>query len=153
MRLTRYTDFSMRILLCLGAQPNKVWPIGEIARAYGVSQNHLVKVAHDLVKAGYLEGVRGRAGGIRLARPADEIIVGEVVRQMEQGFQLVDCAGCLIAPACGLSGVIDEALAAFMAVLDSYTLADLMKKNSSLAGLFDLASPAERPTRTAVAKR
>jgi Rrf2 family nitric oxide-sensitive transcriptional repressor len=136
MRLTRYTDYAMRVLIYLGAQPGKVCSIGEIARAYGISQNHLMKVAHELGKAGYIEGVRGRTGGIRLARPADRINVGAVVRSTEEGFELADCGSCLIAPACGLSGVMDEALAAFMAVLDRYTLADLLKKRTKLLGLF-----------------
>ena len=138
MHLTRYTDYSMRMLLCLGAQPDRVSSIAEIARAYSISQNHLMKVAHDLGKAGYVEALRGRSGGLRLARPADKINVGEVVRQTEQGFELADCGSCVIAPACGLSGVLDEALAAFMAVLDRYTLADLLRKRAKLVRLFDL---------------
>jgi Rrf2 family transcriptional regulator, nitric oxide-sensitive transcriptional repressor len=138
MRLTRYTDYAMRVLLYLGAQPDKVCSISEIARAYGISQNHLMKVAHDLGKAGYIEGVRGRSGGVRLARPADQINVGEVVRRTEEGFELVECGSCVIAPACGLTGVLDEALAAFMAVLDRYTLADLLKKRSKLMRLFEV---------------
>lgn len=138
MRLTRYTDYAMRVLLYLGAQPEKVCSISEIARAYGISQNHLMKVAHDLGKAGYIEGVRGRSGGIRLAKSADEINVGDVVRQTEEGFELVECSTCVIAPACGLTGVLDEALAAFMAVLDRYTLADLLKKRSKLMRLFEI---------------
>jgi Rrf2 family transcriptional regulator, nitric oxide-sensitive transcriptional repressor len=136
MRLTRYTDYAMRVLLYLGSQPEKVCSIGEIARAYGISQNHLMKVSHDLGKAGYVEGVRGRSGGIRLARPAERINVGAVVRGTEEGFELVECGSCVIAPACRLTGVLDEALAAFMAVLDRYTLADLLKKRSKLLSLF-----------------
>lgn len=137
MRLTRYTDYAMRVLLRLAVQPDEVCSIAEIARAYGISQNHLMKVAHDLGKAGYIESVRGRSGGIRLAQPADRINVGEVVRQTEQGFELVECGTCVIAPACGLTGVLDEALAAFMAVLDRYTLADLLLKRSKLMRLFN----------------
>jgi Rrf2 family transcriptional regulator, nitric oxide-sensitive transcriptional repressor len=137
MRLTRYTDYAMRVLLYLGAQPDKVCSISEIARAYGISQNHLMKVSHQLGKAGYVTGVRGRFGGIRLGRPADKINVGAVVRLTEDDFELVDCGNCLIAPACGLTGALAEALAAFMAVLDRYTLADLLKKRSKLMTLFD----------------
>jgi Rrf2 family nitric oxide-sensitive transcriptional repressor len=136
MRLTRYTDYAMRVLLYLAAQPDKVCSIGEMARAYGISQNHLMKVAHELGKAGYVEGVRGRSGGIRLARAAEKINVGAVVRSTEEDFDLVECGSCIIAPACGLSGVLDEALAAFMAVLDRYSLADLLKKRSKLLSLF-----------------
>lgn len=138
MRLTRHTDYAIRVLLYLGAQPEKVCSISEIARAYGISQNHLMKVAHNLGKAGYIEGVRGRSGGIRLAKPADQINVGNVVRRTEEGFELVECGTCVIAPACGLTGALDEALAAFMAVLDRYTLADLLKKRSKLMRLFEI---------------
>lgn len=135
MRLTRYTDYALRVLTYLGARPDRVCSIGEIARAYGISQNHLMKVAHDLGKAGYIEGVRGRAGGIRLARPPGTINVGAVVRQMEEGFDLVECDACAIAPACELTRILDEALAAFMTVLDRYTLADLLTRQAKLLRL------------------
>ena len=137
MRLTRYTDYAMRVLLYVGAQPDdRLSPISEISRAYGVSQNHLMKVVNDLVNAGYLESVRGRFGGIRLARPAPEINVGAVVRHTEEGFDLVDCGHCVIAPACGLSGALAEALAAFMKVLDAYSLDDLLGKRQAFPMLF-----------------
>ena len=135
MRLTRYTDYALRVLIHLGAQPDRVCSIAEIARAYGVSQNHLMKVAHDLGKAGYVEGVRGRTGGIRLARPPETINVGAVVREMAEGFDLVECDTCTIAPACELTRILDEALAAFMNVLDRYTLADLLKRQTKLLRL------------------
>lgn len=138
MRLTRYTDYALRVLTYLGAQPDRVCSIAEIARAYGISQNHLMKVAHDLGKAGYVEGVRGRAGGIRLGKPADKINVGEVVRHTEEGFDLVECGSCAIAPACELTGILHEALAAFMTVLDRYTLADLLKRRVKLMRLFEV---------------
>jgi Rrf2 family nitric oxide-sensitive transcriptional repressor len=135
MRLTRYTDYALRVLLYLGARDGQVCAISEIATAYGISQNHLMKVVHDLGKAGYVKSVRGRFGGILLARPAAEIGVGAVVRQTEEGFELVDCATCVIAPACGLTGALGEALAAFMAVLDGYTLADLLAKRGAMRQL------------------
>jgi Rrf2 family nitric oxide-sensitive transcriptional repressor len=140
MRLTRYTDYAMRVLLYLGARPERRCSIGEIAGAYGISQNHLMKVVNDLARAGYVASTRGRAGGIRLARAADEINVGEVVRHTEEGFDLADCANCFIAPACGLTGALAEALGAFMAVLDRYTLADLMEKRGRLAELLQARS-------------
>lgn len=136
MRFTRYTDYAMRVLLYLGGRPDELHSVPEIARAYGISQNHLMKVVHDLGRAGYVTSVRGRFGGIRLARPAAEINVGAVVRQTEEGFDLVDCGGCVIARACGFTGVLHEALAAFMAVLDRYTLADLVTSKADLARLF-----------------
>lgn len=138
MRLTRYTDYAMRVLLFLGARPEKLCSIAEVSHAYGISQNHLMKVVNDLVRAGYLESVRGHFGGIRLARAALEINVGEVVRHTEAGFDLVDCGSCVIAPACGLTGALHEALAAFMGVLDGYSLEGLLVKKAALRGLFAL---------------
>ncbi len=135
MRLTRYTDYAMRVLLYLGARPDRLCAIAEISRAYGISQNHLMKVVNDLVNAGYLISVRGRAGGVRLGRAPDEINVGAVVRHTEDGFDLVDCDSCVIAPACGLTGALHEALAAFMTVLDGYTLDDLLDQRAGLAAL------------------
>ena len=135
MRLTRYSDYAMRVLLHLGARPDRLCSIAEIARAYGISQNHLMKVVQDLGKAGYVASARGRFGGIRLGRPADEINVGEVIRHTEDGFDLVDCGRCIIAPACGLTGALNEALRAFMAVLDGYTLDDLLFRRADLAAL------------------
>lgn len=137
MRLTRYTDYALRTLIHLTAYNDRLCPIAEISRAYGISQNHLMKVANDLSRAGYVEAVRGRAGGLRLARPAREINVGEVVRHTEEGFDLVDCANCLIAPACGLTGAIGEALTAFLVVLDGYTLDDLANKKRALRRLLN----------------
>ncbi|GGC45256.1 Rrf2 family transcriptional regulator [Chelatococcus reniformis] len=140
MRLTRYTDYAMRVLLHLGARPERLCSIGEIARAYGISQNHLMKVVNDLAHAGYIVSVRGRGGGIRLGRPAEQINVGALVRHTEDGFDLVDCGSCIIAPVCGLTGALREALAAFMAVLDGYTLADLLAKRMLLGQLLSAAA-------------
>lgn len=136
MRLTRYTDYAMRVLLYLGARPERLCSIAEIAQAYDISQNHLMKVVSDLVNAGYLVSVRGRFGGVRLARPPAEINVGAVVRHTEDGFDLVDCGNCIIAPACGLTGALHQALAAFMNVLDGYTLENLLARRGEMALLF-----------------
>lgn len=126
MRLTRYTDYAMRVLIYLGSQPDdRLSSIGEIARGYAISQNHLMKVVNDLVRAGYVESVRGRLGGIRLARDPATINVGEVIRHTEDDFALVDCDGCAIAPVCGFTGALGRAMSAFLAVLDEYSLADL----------------------------
>jgi Rrf2 family nitric oxide-sensitive transcriptional repressor len=127
MKLTRYTDYALRVLMHLAARPDRHASIGEMARVYNISHNHLMKVVHDLRKGGYLDSVRGRAGGVRLARPPSQINVGDVVRHSEGGFDLVDCGSCLIAPVCTLTGVLQEALAAFMAVLDGHTLEDLVE--------------------------
>lgn len=139
MRLTRYTDYAMRLLLYLGAQPtDRLSSIAEMADVYDISQNHLMKVVSDLVNAGYLESVRGRFGGVRLARAPAEINIGEAIRHTEDSFALVDCAPCIIAPACGLTSVLAEALAAFMAVLDGYTLEDLLSRRQGLRALLAL---------------
>lgn len=135
MRLTRYTDYAMRVLLYLGREPGQLCGIADIARAYAISRNHLMKVVSDLVNAGYVESVRGRNGGIRLARPASDINVGALVRHTEDGFDLVDCGSCLIAPACGLTSVLDDALSAFLAVLDTYTLADVLARRGDFSHL------------------
>jgi len=136
MRLKSYTDYALRVLMHLAAKPDRLASIAEIARTYRISQNHLMKVVHDLRKAGFLDAVRGRAGGIRLARPASEISVGQVVRQTEAGFDLVDCGSCVIAPACALTAVLHEARDAFMAVLDGYSLDNLVDDRK--AGLREL---------------
>jgi Rrf2 family nitric oxide-sensitive transcriptional repressor len=140
MRLTRYTDYAMRVLLHLAARDDGLASIGEIARLYDISQNHLMKVVQDLGKAGFVRTVRGRGGGIALAMPADRIVVGQVVRHTEDGFQLVDCSACVIAPACSLPRVLNEATAAFIAVLDKYTVADLMDRRHQMRGLFGMAT-------------
>lgn len=140
MKLTRYTDYAMRVLMHLGTcddgQSGGLSSIAEIARAYDISQNHLMKVVQDLGHAGFVETVRGRNGGIRLGRKPEEINLGELVRHTEAGFDLVDCAHCLIAPACGLTGVLAEATRAFLAVLDKYTLVDLLDRKLDLRRLF-----------------
>jgi len=143
MKLTRYSDYALRVLMHLAVQPGQLTSISAIARAYGISQNHLVKVVQDLRCAGYLAAVRGRAGGIRLARPPEQINVGEVIRHTEEGFELVDCAHCLIAPACALTAALHRALGAFMEVLDGYSLADLTSSRSEALRRL-LAPPAEQ---------
>jgi len=135
MRLTRYTDYALRVLLYLGREPARLCSIAEIARAYTISQNHLMKVVNDLVNAGYLESVRGRTGGIRLARPPAEINVGALIRHTEDDFDLVECGSCLIAPACGVTSVLDEALEGFMAVLNRYSLADVLARKGDFSHL------------------
>lgn len=132
MKLTLFTDYSMRVLLHLGAHPDRLCSIAEVAEAFDISQNHLMKVVNQLARKGYVETVRGRMGGIRLGQPPEEINVGALVRDTEEGFDLVDCANCVIAPACGLTGVFAQALGAFLAVLDDYKLSDLLIQRSEL---------------------
>jgi len=131
MRLTRYSDYSLRVLMYLGVRPEQLVTIDEISAAYGISKAHLMKVVHELGRAGYLETVRGRGGGLRLAESLDSITVGEVVRHTEGKMDLVECFDaetntCRIQPACILRGVLEEALEAFVSTLDRYTLADLV---------------------------
>ena len=127
MRLKSYTDYALRVLMHLAAKPDRLASISEIARTYRISHNHLTKVVHDLRKQGFLNAVRGRSGGVRLARPAADISVGDVVRHTEGTFDLVACGSCVIAPACALTAALHEARRAFMAVLDGYSLADLVE--------------------------
>ncbi len=137
MRLTRYTDYAMRVLLYLGARQDRLCSIAEIAQAYDISQNHLMKVVSDLVGAGYVESIRGRSGGVRLAKAPADINIGAVIRHTEDGFDLVDCGSCVIAPACGLTGALNQALAAFMKVLDGYTLENLMGRRVDMTDIFE----------------
>jgi Rrf2 family nitric oxide-sensitive transcriptional repressor len=141
MKLTLFTDYSIRVLLYLGARPERLCSIGEVAQAYRISQNHLMKVVNKLARQGYVDSVRGRAGGIRLGRAPAEINLGALIRETEDGFDLVDCGSCVVAPACGVTGVLGEALGAFLAVLDRYTLADMLTPRLRLRELL-LAEPA-----------
>ncbi|MGN6376042.1 MAG: RrF2 family transcriptional regulator [Sphingomonas sp.] len=138
MRLTRHTDYSLRVLIHLGERPERHCSIAEIAAAHGISKNHLMKVVHQLVRAGYLRSVRGRMGGVALAHRADEINVGVIVRLMECDLDLVDCASCPLVTRCRLRGILADALRAFLAHLDRYTLADLLIEQQT----FDMLSPA-----------
>lgn len=144
MQLTRYTDYGLRVLTFLAIRPESLATIEEISDAFGISRGHLMKVVHELGQAGYLETLRGRGGGIRLARPAERIKVGDVVRRMEGRMVLVECfdpatSQCRIEPACGLRPILDEALAAFMETLDGYSVADLVaRRRTPLARLLAL---------------
>lgn len=140
MQLTRYTDYSVRVLTHLSTYPDRLSCIAEIARAYGISQSHLMKVVQDLGHSGYVETVRGRNGGIRLRKPPAEINLGALVRHTEKHFDVVDCPNCLIAPACQMTSVFAQATRAFLSVLDQYTLADMMSRRQQLHRLFSGAA-------------
>lgn len=141
MRLTRYTDYALRVLIHLTLHDERLCSIAEISRSYDMSHNHLMKVVNALAHDGFIETVRGRAGGMRLARPANEITVGEVVRKTEEGFQLADCSGCALSPACGLTGVLAEGMQAMMMVFDSYRIADLLNDRNAMRRLMNRQSP------------
>lgn len=146
MKLTLFTDYSMRVLLYLAARPDRLSSIAEVAQAYNISQNHLMKVVNDLARTGYIETLRGRGGGIRLGRNPADINLGELVRHTEGGFDLVDCGSCIVAPACRLTGVLKEALGAFLSVLDRYSLAELATDPSQIEGLFYALGNDNMPT-------
>jgi Rrf2 family nitric oxide-sensitive transcriptional repressor len=141
MRLTVYTDYALRLLMYLALKGDDgLATISEVAQSYGISKNHLMKVAHQLGAAGYVETVRGRGGGLRLAKAPASIGVGEIVRHTEPDMALVPCfrpidAPCAIRPSCVLRGALEKARAAFVAVLDDYTVSDLVAPRTALAGL------------------
>lgn len=146
MKLNVFTDYSLRVLIYLAAAPGRRATIGEIAAAFGISAHHLTKVVHFLGKAGYLANVRGKGGGLSLARPAEHIGVGEVVRLSEGADQPAECFDrahnrCAIAGVCRLSGALAQAMQAFHAVLDGYTLQDLVSNRDTLAGLLFSTRP------------
>lgn len=146
MRLTRYTDYSLRTLIYVGLQEPRQSSIGEIARAYGISENHLTKVVHQLGRLGLIRTIRGRGGGLRLGMAPEQIVIGQVVRQTEDDLALVECfssGACIITAPCRLKRALGEALRAFLAVLDGYTLADLLNgpEGSEVARLLGIATP------------
>lgn len=145
MRLSRHTDYALRVLIHLAAHHGRLSSIAEIARAYAISENHLMKVVHMLGRAGFIRTVRGRGGGIALAKAPEEIGIGDVVRHGEPDRKLADCDACLIAPACGLTTIFGEAMGAFLAVLDRYSLADITRKRLDLARLLGLDSTEPQP--------
>jgi len=135
MRLSTFSDYSLRVLIHLGSHPGTLITIGEIAALHGISENHLMKVAHQLGRSGHVETVRGKGGGMRLARPPAEINLGKVIRQTENDFKLAECfsgeSACRLVPDCRLHGILDSALASMFLVLDGYTLADLITRPQS----------------------
>ena len=130
MRLTQYTDFSIRVLIYLGLHPDRRCTIQEIAERYNISRNHLMKVVQQLAGAGFVTSVRGSGGGLTLPRAADQINLADVVTEMEPDFAMVECFRenneCVITPACPLAPMLDRATRAFLDALREYTLADLL---------------------------
>jgi Rrf2 family nitric oxide-sensitive transcriptional repressor len=138
MRLSRHTDYALRVLIHIATRPDRLVSIAEIARAYAISENHLMKVVNQLGRAGFVRTVRGRGGGITLGHPATEIMIGTVVRECEPDLKLAECGSCIIASACGMIDPLDEALRAFLAVLDRYSIADAAARKMDLARLLAL---------------
>ncbi len=143
MRLTLHTDYALRMLIYAATRPDGLCTTNDVADAYGLSRNHLTKVAQTLRNLGLVETTRGRSGGIRLAKAPAEIGIGALVRATEEDFSLAECMQggarhCAISPACRLKGMLHEALAAFLTVLDKYTLADILHNKSTLGPLLGI---------------
>lgn len=143
MQLKKYTDYALRVLIyCASKEEGELSSIKEIAGIFSISQDHLGKIVHQLNRWGYIETVRGRYGGIKLAKRKEDINVGMIVRKMEDDFTLLECFDteknhCILSPACTLKHALHEALEAFFSVLDSYTLADLVGNPSTLKILLE----------------
>jgi Rrf2 family nitric oxide-sensitive transcriptional repressor len=139
MQLDKFTDYALRVLMMLAVRAPARIPTSEIAAIYGLSENHLAKVATQLAHEGFVASERGRNGGLTLARSADQIRIGDVVRAMKRNDPVVACFGtdksCLILPACGLREPLAKAQEAFFATLDRYTLTDVTRSQSALAKL------------------
>lgn len=139
MRLTAYTDYTLRVLTYLAVHLDSLPTIEAIAASHGISKNHLTKVVHQLGLLGLVETVRGRNGGVRLGRDPADINIGEVLRRSEPDFYMAECfaagiSSCRLAPACTIKGVLGNATAAYLAVLDSFTLADLVPTKAPGSG-------------------
>jgi Rrf2 family nitric oxide-sensitive transcriptional repressor len=144
MRLTVHSDYALRVLMYLAVRQDGLSTIAEIAGRYDISANHLMKVVHQLGVAGYVETIRGRGGGLRLAKPAEAIGLAEVVRTTEPDLAIVSCfkpvdEPCAIRSCCVLRRALEQARDAFMAVLEGYTLDDLVKPRARLASLLGIA--------------
>ena len=153
MKLSTFTDYSLRLLMYLAANTGGRATIAQIAQAFGVSEHHLVKVAHSLGRAGWLANVRGKGGGLELAVAPERIVIGAVVRHTEGRAVMAECfaddSDCSIAPDCRLKGVLAESVDAFYRVLDSYTLADIVRNRRQLAKvLFVDTAPVTRAARS-----
>lgn len=163
MRLTTYSDYALRVLIFVAVRPDPLPTIPQIAQSYGISRNHLMKVVHELGQSGYLLTSRGKGGGLRLARPPALIILGDVIRQTEPDMAIMPCfepigASCAIAPACKLKKAVREARAAFLAVLDGYSLADLVHSRAMLdqllsSSLLDDPKPVRKAVRQPVVRK
>ena len=142
MHLTLHTDFALRVLIHVGINDGHLSTIKDIADGFGISKNHLMKVAYQLAQAGYLETVRGRNGGLRLAKAPSQIVVGAVVRKIEPDFAVVECENpggyCRIERCCTLRSAIREAVHAFLEKLDEYTLEDLLRPKTKLRHLLGI---------------
>jgi len=150
MKLTYQTDYALRMLVYLAVNRGRPSRVADVADSYGLSRNHLLKVALRLGRLGYLTNVRGRSGGIALARKPEDINLGDVVRQIEDDFGLVECMRaeggvCAISPACRLKAIVRKAVEAFLSVFDDHTLADIAGNREVLAELLGLTGKTAEP--------
>jgi Rrf2 family nitric oxide-sensitive transcriptional repressor len=148
LRLTQYSNFTLRTLQLVALRAPAIVTVDDVARAHRISKAHLVKVAAELSRRGYIESIRGRHGGMRLARPADTITVGEIIRWTEAPLELVECFNtgtntCPLLGACHLSRGLQRALRAFLSVLDDLTIADIAYNRDTLLARLGIASPAD----------
>jgi Rrf2 family nitric oxide-sensitive transcriptional repressor len=150
MHLTVFSDYTLRTLMYLALRPDTLCTIDDIADAYNISANHLMKVVHQAARAGEVETVRGQRGGLRLARAPETINVGTILRRTEPNMEIAPCFGsgtdCAIQPACVLQGVLGAAIEAFLSVLDGATIADLVRPRRQLATLLRLNAGFEETT-------
>ena len=145
MQLTRQTDFGLRILVFLALENDRLVKLEQIATAHEISYSHLLKISHRLVEFGYIQTLRGRRGGVRLAQEPADIRVGDVIRDLEGQFALADCMEtkantCRIAPMCRIRSIYWEALEAFFDILSRYTIADLAKQRPELRAALALST-------------
>jgi Rrf2 family transcriptional regulator, nitric oxide-sensitive transcriptional repressor len=155
MRLSEYTDYTLRVLMYCAAHRDRLVTIGELAEQHGLSKNHLMKVVNDLARQGLLETTRGRGGGLRLLAEPETIRIGDVVRATETDFRLVECFdaatnACTLSPSCRLKHLFDEALAGYFKVLDGATLANLTLSRPAIKGR-PIPSPTSRKVAAVVA--
>ena len=139
MRLTLFTDYSLRALLVLATRTESLVTIDDLANVYGISRAHLMKVTHMLGKSGWVDTVRGRNGGMRLAVDPSKLMLGAVVRRLETDFALVECFGdsnqCVLTGGCELAAVLAQAMQAFLRELDRYSLAEIANSSPALMTL------------------
>lgn len=139
MKLTTYTDFGLRALMYLATLPEgELTSVAKVSALYDVSRNHMVKVINQLAREGYIYALRGKNGGIRLAREPGHINIGRVIRLLENNLSGIDCGrpACHLVPACRLRSALAEAMEAFLQVMEKYTLADLISNRDELLPIF-----------------
>ena len=141
MKLKKYTDYALRVLIFVGSkEQDQLSSVKEISAVFFISENHLSKIVFQLSKLGLVETIRGRNGGIRLAKQPNDIYIGDVVRYMEDDFNIMECFEegtnhCVISPSCRLKNILNQALVGFLQILDQYTLEDLLVNKDALVNL------------------